>query len=125
MLKINENDLGIIPTEVKTSLNNEFIIFREGSRVVVYDTELEEWHEYDYGDENVRFLDDYLLYRVDEASGKFLAWDFDSENVRTLVVDRGVNAFDALISENERYFYYIGRFEEEGVVYYKLIREKL
>ncbi|MBQ2638825.1 PEGA domain-containing protein [Candidatus Saccharibacteria bacterium] len=125
MLKVNENDLGIVPTEVKTSLNNEFVIFRESSRVVVYDAELEEWNEYDYGDENVRFLDNYLLYRVDEASGKFLAWDFDSENVRTLVVDRGVNTFDALITENEKYFYYIGRFEEEGVVYYKLIREKL
>ena len=125
MSLINENDLGIIPTEVVVSKNNEFIVFREGSRVVVYDAELEIWNEYDYGDEKVRFLDDFLLYRVDSASKKFLTWDFDSSNVRTLVVDCGNNSFDALISENERYFYYIGSFSEEGTTYYKLIREKL
>ena len=125
MSLINENDLGIIPTEVIVSKNNEFIVFREGSRVVVYDAELEVWNEYDYGDEKVRFLDDFLLYRVDSASKKFLTWDFDSSNVRTLVVDCGNNSFDALISENERYFYYIGSFSEEGTTYYKLIREKL
>ena len=74
-----------------------------------------------YGDETVRFLDNYLLYRVDEASGTFLTWDFDSTNVRTLVVDKGVNDFDALISPNDRFFYYISK-EENG---YSLIQEKL
>ena len=126
---ILENDLGINPTEVVISDNEEFVVFREGARVVVYDAELEEWTEYDYGDEDIRFLDEYLMYRVDVASGKFLTWDFDSENVRTLVVDHGANKFDALISKNNKYFYFVGAYTEEDsgekTTFYKLIREKL
>ena len=121
MKGIIDIDVGIIASEAVRSFNNEFIVLREGSRVIVFDAELEEWHEYDYGDETVRFLDNYLLYRVDEASGTFLTWDFDSTNVRTLVVDKGVNDFDALISPNDRFFYYISK-EENG---YSLIQEKL
>lgn len=121
MRNIIDEDVGIISSEAVRSFNNEFIVLREGSRVIVFDAELEEWHEYDYGDESIRFLDNFLLYRVDEASGTFLTWDFDSTNVRTLVVDKGVNDFDALISPNDHYFYYIAK-TENG---YKLIREKI
>ena len=121
MKSIIDENVGIISSEAIRSFSNEFIILREGSRVIVFDAELEEWHEYDYGDEKIRFLDNFLLYRVDEASGTFLTWDFDSTNVRTLVVDKGINDFDALISPNDHYFYYIAK-TEDG---YKLIREKI
>lgn len=125
MKLIAENDLGINPTEVINSRNDEFIIFRESARVVVFDAELEKWTEYDYGDEKVRFLDEYLMYRVNKASGKFMAWDFDGENVRTMVVDHGDNNFDALFSKNGKYFYYIGKYTDSEATYYKLLREKL
>ncbi|MBP5675118.1 PEGA domain-containing protein [Candidatus Saccharibacteria bacterium] len=127
MKNIIDKEIGIIASEAKTSLNNEFISLREGSRVIIFDAELEEYHEFDYGDEQVRFLDNYLLYRVDKASGKFLVWDFDSTNVRTLVVDRGINAFDALISGNDRFFYYIAKDynKETDKTTYSLIQEKL
>lgn len=121
MKGVVDTEIGIIPSDVKLSKNNEFIILREGSRVVVFDAELDEWHEYDYGDEEIRFLDNFILYRTDEASGKFLAWDFDSTNVRTLVVDNAINDFDALISPNDRNFYYIAK-KEDG---FSLIQEKL
>ena len=121
MKNIIDEEIGIIASEAKLSYNNEFITLREGSRVVVFDMELEEWHEYDYGDEKVRFLDNFMFYRVDEASGKFLAWDFDGTNVRTLVVDKSINAYDAMISANDRNFYYIAR-TETG---FSLIQEKL
>lgn len=121
MKQIVDVETGIIPSEALTSNNREFMVLREGSRVVVFDSELETWHEYDYGDENIRFLDNYMLYRVDEASGKLLVWDFDSTNVRTLVVDNGINDFDALITQNDRFFYYIGK-TNSGVA---LIQEKL
>ena len=109
MKKIIDEETGIIASKAIVSDNLEFITLREGSRVIVFDTELEEWYEYDYGDENIRMLDNFIFYRVDKASGKFLAWDFDSTNVRTLVVDKGMNEYDALISTNNRYFYYIAK----------------
>lgn len=121
MKNILDEEIGIIASEARLSFNNEFITLREGSRVVVFDAELEDWHEYDYGDEQVRFLDNYMYYRVDEASGKFLVWDFDSTNVRTLVVDTAINDYDALISTNDRNFYYISK-TKEGLA---LIQEKL
>ncbi len=121
MKKIIDEETGVIPSEAITSYNSEFIVLREGSRVIIFDSELELWHEYDYGDEEIRFLDDYMFYRVDKASGKFLTWDFDSTNVRVLVVDKAVNDFNALISSNNKYFYYIAK-AEEG---YSLIQEKL
>ncbi len=121
MKKIIDEETGVIPSEVIISNNSEFIVLREGSRVIVFDTELEEWYEYDYGDEKVRFLDNYILYRVDEESGKFLAWDFDSTNVRTLVVDKGLNEYDAGISTNNHFFYYIAK-TKNGVA---LVQENL
>jgi hypothetical protein len=121
MKKITDNEIGIIPSEVIRSANDEFIVLREGSMVGVFDTELELWHEFDYGDEKVRFLDKYLFYRVDQASGTFLTWDFDSTNVRTLVVDKAINDYDALISPNDRYFYYMAK-TTSGIL---LIQEKL
>lgn len=121
MKKIIDEEVGITPSEVKISENSEFISMREKTRVIIFDTELELYHEYDYVDENIRFLDSHMLYRVDQASGKFLAWDFDGTNVRTLVVDKGMNDFDALITPNGKYFYYIAK-AKEGTT---LIREKL
>lgn len=111
MKKIIEEDTGVIASEAFTSFSSEFIVLREGSRVIVFDTELEEYHEYDYGDERIRFLDSHILYRVDKASGNFLAWDFDSKNVRTLVVDRAEHGYDAAISGNNHFFYYIAKTE--------------
>lgn len=101
-----EDNIGILPSETKTSFSGEFISLREGARVVIFDAELEAWHEYDYGDEKIRFLDPYLLYRVDNASGKFLTWDFDGTNVRTLALNNVSNDFDALISPNGKHLYY-------------------
>ncbi len=121
MKKIIEEDTGVIASEAFTSYNSEFIVLREGSRVTIFDTELEEYYEYDYGDEEIRFLDTHILFRVDKASGNLLAWDFDSTNVRTLVVDRGGYGFDAAISQNNRFFYYIAK-TETG---FTLIQENL
>ena len=122
--------IGIIPSEAKLSYNKEFITLREGSRVVVFDAELDLYHEYDYGDETIRYLDTHMMYRVDEASGTFLTWDFDSTNVRKLVVDNAAYGFDALISTNNKYFYYIAKTtfvdeNEELHTSFSLVQENL
>ena len=121
MTPVADVTIGIVPSEASVSNNKEFITLREGSRVVVFDTELELYHEYDYGDEVVRFLDTNMMSRVDKASNKFLTWDFDGTNVRTLVVDNAAYGFDSLITTNNKYFYYI-KTTETG---FALIQETL
>ena len=113
--------LNIAADTAEVSANNEFIIFKDGTRIAVYDTELEEVYEYDYEDKKFRFLDNFILYRTDEKTGNLLAWDFDHTNVRTLVVDKSVNDYDALISPNNKFFYYFAK-SETGV---DLVQEKL
>lgn len=117
MKLIVESEINIIPEETTVSRNGEFIILRNNTKILVYDTELEKWHEYDYGDKNIRFLDDFILYRFDNETGKIMAWDFDNTNYRTLISDNG-SKHDLLISNNNRYLYYIN-----GAA--QLIREKL
>ena len=117
MTLVNEVETGIIPNEVTVSRNGELVIFRNDTKVLVYDTEVEKWHEYDYGDRATRFLDDFILYRFESDSGKILAWDFDNTNYRT-IVNNGGSKYDLIISNNNRYLYYINDNSE-------LIREKL
>lgn len=118
----------IINKEIETSastsevsFNNEFIILRDGSKVTVFDAEIDETSEYDYVDNKTRFLDNYIMYRVDNNSGELLAWDFDGTNVRMLVSGNATSAYDAFISANDRYFYYIEKLESG----FSLVQEKL
>ena len=131
MEQIVNQKIGILPTNTKVSANGEFITLQEGSRIIVFDAELGLWYEYDYGDENARFLDQSLLYRIDEASGKFLVWDFDGTNVRTLATNNAVNTFDALISPNDKNLYYFiktapnSNAETTATTEFKLVKENL
>lgn len=131
MEQIVNQKIGILPTNTKVSANGEFITLQEGSRIIVFDAELGLWYEYDYGDENTRFLDQSLLYRIDEASGKFLVWDFDGTNVRTLATSNAVNTFDALISPNDKNLYYFiktapnSNAETTATTEFKLVKENL
>lgn len=118
---ITKESTGLKPTELFASFNKEFIIFKDKTSALVFNAELEDYTKYDLRTEKVRFLDDWLLYRVDPKTGNFYAWDFDNTNYRLLVVNDAIDDYDALISENNKYFYYV-RKDEKGVV---LVREKL
>lgn len=117
-----EADTTTNPTSAMVSANKEFIVFRTGTKVMVYDTELELYHEYDYEDEKTRFLESHIMYRADKETGNLLAWDFDGTNVRTLVVDNALNDYDAFISSNGKYLYYFKSSPDFKAV---LMREKL
>lgn len=126
MKLIVDSDIEISPSEVFVSNNNEFIIFKDNQKIVLFDTELEIYHTYDYGSNKVKFLDGSILYRVDNESKSFIAFDFDNTNTRTILNDHAIDGFDALISNNNRYFYYVGTFETTSSKNeLRLVREKL
>lgn len=120
MKKIIDAELEITPSTAFTSNNREFIVFNEGQKITVFDSELEKIHSFDYGDKKIRFLDNNIFYRVDE-NGQLIAWDFDNTNYHAIVHSACDNNYDAFISQNERLFYHIVK-TDEG---FSLIQEKL
>ena len=106
MKLIVDTELENTPSEAFTSYNREFIITKSETNISVFDIELEKVHSYDYGDKNVRFLDNSILYRVN-ADGDIVEWDFDGTNQNTIVYGNTISAYDAFISQNERLFYHI------------------
>ncbi|MBP5512128.1 PEGA domain-containing protein [Candidatus Saccharibacteria bacterium] len=120
MKSIIKKELSVTPTAVEVSFNNEFTIFRADNNIVVFDAEIDDFTEYDCVDNKTRFLDNYIMYRTDE-DGSLLAWDFDGTNFRTLINDSASNDYDALISSNDHYFYYIQKTDTKFI----LIQEKL
>jgi|GEM_PF-254207 len=120
MSKILEETLDINAKSAMLSENSEFMVFRDGNQVVVFDAELEEVKAYDYGNDTTKFLEWFIMYRVGE-NGEVIAWDFDGENIRTLVAEKVSEEFPVFINSNGKYLYYMTF--EDGV--YNLIREKL
>lgn len=120
MKTILDTELEFTPNSTLVSNNREFIIFKNDANIAVFDIELEKIHSYNYGDKKIRFLDNYIFYRVDE-NGNFMVWDFDNTNHHIIVEGNCVNTYDAFISQNERLFYHITK-TDTG---FSLIQEKL
>ncbi len=120
MKLIIDTSLEDTPNEAFTSNNREFIIAKAGTKVSVFDIELEKIHTYDYGDKNVRFLDNSILYRINE-NGDIIEWDFDGTNYNTIIYGNTVSTYDAFISQNEHLFYHIVT-TDNG---FALVQEKL
>lgn len=120
MKLVFDTNVNITASEAITSHNNEFIILKNGSKVSVFDTELEKLHNYDLGTEKLKFIDNEIIYRVNEE-GKLTVWDFDDTNYRDIINDSCSGDFDVFISENERQLYYV-RKNDNG---YTLVQEKL
>lgn len=121
MKKIIDEEIDFSALSSEVSFNNEFTVFRNNSRIIVFDAELDTYVQYDSQNQTTRFLDNYIMYRTDDNSGEILAWDFDGTNMRKLTSQSASNSFDALISANDQFFYYISKTDSN----YSLIKEKI
>lgn len=96
------------------SRNGEFFVMREDGKLVVFDAELAEFSVFEYPEEEVWWLDDYMLTNVED--GMLIVRDFDGTNRRELV-GSGVSDYPAMVTANNKWLYYIS----DG----KIIREQV
>ena len=120
MTEIIDQKLTFTPEYTTTSRNNEFIMPISGQNIALFDIELEKVTSYDYGSNNIRFIDDCIFYQIDE-NGNLTTWDFDNTNHHTISENNAIGRFDAFISQNEHLLYHIQN-SNDGV---SLIQEKL
>ncbi|MDO4979047.1 MAG: PEGA domain-containing protein [Candidatus Saccharibacteria bacterium] len=120
MNKVTENDLSIVPESIAISSSGEFFVMKSGTKLAVYDSEIEDYTEYDSGEEKTRWLDAFVMFGVKNKT--LSVWDHDGSNKRTLVVDDAAPNQNALITSEFKYFYYIAQNKEGKLI---LRRERL
>ncbi|MBR3220584.1 PEGA domain-containing protein [Candidatus Saccharibacteria bacterium] len=110
--------IGIVPNSPLTiNRTGEAILMRDDKEMVAVDLETNRHKKYPATSEGISFVDDYLLYGINDQT--LTVWDFDGENQRPLA--NGVLNFSAVISANNRWLYYVAEKDNQIV----LVREKL
>lgn len=136
---VQNEALSYVPDTINVSREDEYVVLRKGRNFMVVDLEMGDLYEYEAPVEQLRWLDNSMMYMADE--GGLNVWDFDYTNQRTLVkymaeeVDNETQDLAAVttkskypianysvaISDNNKWLYYMVKAKDKLV----LVREKI
>lgn len=100
--------------KVESGLNERFLMIRQGERVMSYDLEEKSFSGFNLSGP-LRWLDDYILYKIE--AGELKISDFDGSNQRVLT--KGV-ALGAMIGRDDRWLYYLSEGDKKQIVAEKI-----
>lgn len=111
MEQVLNQEIDLAPNEdLVVSWTGQLVVARNGEKVVVFDAETAACASFEYGEKVTRWLDDYELVSVQD--GVLMERDFDNTNVRTLVKSGVASGFDAMVTSNNRWLYYVTQGEK-------------
>ena len=111
--KVNDFELSFAPKRIKVGHDGEFIIMTDGTKIATLDMEALEVKEWEIASSDYGWLDNDMLYAIDE--GDLVVYDFDGLNRRDITKNVTSN-FPATITDDKWLYYF-----SDG----KLIREWL
>lgn len=115
-----ESDLSFYPTtDPIVSAHGQFILAQSENNMVVFSAESGRYYEYSQADGRIRFLDEFNLYEVE--NGALYIKDADGANRRLLVSENVGSEFDAVITVNDKWLYYVVQSNDK----YSIRRERL
>lgn len=97
-------EIGLMPERIKIGADGDFVIMSNGKNIVTLDMESENVSRFEVEDGKIGWLDDYLLYVVDN-DGDMVVYDYDGLNRRELSKNAS-QRLGATVSEDERWLYY-------------------
>lgn len=97
-------EIGLMPERIKIGADGDFVIMSNGKNIVTLDMESENVSRFEVGDGKIGWLDDHLLYVVDN-DGDMVVYDYDGLNRRELSKNAS-QRLNATVSEDERWLYY-------------------
>lgn len=97
-------EIGLMPERIKIGADGDFVIMSNGKNIVTLDMESENVSRFEVGDGKIGWLDDHLLYVVDN-DGDMVVYDYDGLNRRELSKNAS-QRLGATVSEDERWLYY-------------------
>ena len=115
MEMVYDGELEAMPEEFEVDGAGEFLIAKNGTRLAVFDAELNKLHQYEIESDQMFFLDLYLIGTIKDNT--LIVRDFDNTNRRELAKASG----QAIITKNNKWLYYL--LDDNGVA--KISREKI
>ena len=97
-------EIGLMPERIKIGVDGDFVIMSNGKNIVTLDMESENVSRFEVEDGKIGWLDDHLLYVVDN-DGDMVVYDYDGLNRRELSKNAS-QRLGATVSEDERWLYY-------------------
>ena len=97
-------EIGLMPERIKIGADGDFVIMSNGKNIVTLDMESENVSRFEVEDGKIGWLDDHLLYVVDN-DGDMVVYDYDGLNRRELSKNAS-QRLGATVSEDERWLYY-------------------
>ncbi len=101
--EIKKHDLPFSPTRAKVGHDGEYIFMNSGNHIAVLDMEADLVKEWNTENENFGWIDNDMLYVVNE--GELIVYDFDGYNRR--VIAKNVSShFPVSITDNKWLYYF-------------------
>lgn len=97
-------EIGLMPERIKIGADGDFVIMSNGKNIVTLDMESENVSRFEVEDGKIGWLDDHLLYVVDN-DGDMVVYDYDGLNRRELSKNAS-QRLSATVSEDDRWLYY-------------------
>jgi hypothetical protein len=97
-------EIGLMPERIKIGVDGDFVIMSNGKNIVTLDMESENVSRFEVEDGKIGWLDDHLLYVVDN-DGDMVVYDYDGLNRRELSKNAS-QRLSATVSEDDRWLYY-------------------
>ena len=101
--KIFSVGIDFVPEDIHVGGDGDFVAMRSGKNIAALDMESENVTKFEVEDEQVDWLDGYMLYVVDE-DGDMVVYDFDGLNRRELSKNAS-KRLSATVTE-DRWLYY-------------------
>ena len=102
--KILESEIGFMPETIKVGMNGDFFVAKNGRSVATLDLESEKVSNFEVDGEKVGWIDNYMMYAVDE-DGTLFVYDYDGLNRRELSKNAS-GRFNVTICEDKWLYYF-------------------
>lgn len=135
---VEKAQLEVVPDTVAVGDEGEYLVARKGAQFMVVDFDMGDLFEYQAPTSKLQWLNDSMMYSTNNELIK--VWDFDFTNQRDLVetkpqddveanpnpvttkIEQRVANYPVVISDNDRWMYYLVYNKENDLV---LMREKM